>query len=442
MRSPSLDELVLLPEPLALQRHYDAKNYRVFRWLWAVIAILSLAGIGAAAADGKPLRLVFFIVDLAASVALFALRRSPLFEKHFRQILLSYLAYQLVIIKLTSTAGGDGPPLFGMFAFSMLFLRFRVTELLILLGASWITAILPPGWVGLAEAGALGGEDVAALSIMHGFLLGLAVLLTHVERRRFLAVWRKEHGRARERLRMREEIEYARKIQLSMLPQAPPEAGWVELVGASLPATEVGGDYYDYFALSPSRLAVVVGDVSGHGLACGLLLSGVRSCLYLLEDELVQPARVLERLNLMVRRTTDRRTYVTLLCALIDREAGTLTVANAGHPPVLCFDPRTRTLEELGQGAPPLGTFLKTDYQEQSRPIARGNLLVFYTDGLTEARSPQGVEYGVERLQKVISHTWDAPVREIRDAVLSDLSRFKGDEEQADDITLVIARLK
>jgi serine phosphatase RsbU (regulator of sigma subunit) len=397
---------------------------------------------GSAAAGNMPMRLAFFTLNLVASLVLFALRRSPFFEQHFRQILLSYLAYQLVIIKLTSSTGDDAPPLFGMFAFSLLFLRFRVTEFLILIGASWMTAVLPPGWVGLAEAGTLGSEDVAALSITHGILLGLAVLLTHFERRRFLAVWRREQVRARERLRMREEIEYARKIQLSMLPQAPPEAGWIELVGASLPATEVGGDYYDYFALSPSRLAVVIGDVAGHGLASGLLLSGVRSCLYLMEEDLATPARVLERLNRMVRRTTDRRTYVTLLCALIDREAGTLTVASAGHPPVVCFDPRSRALEEMGQGAPPLGTFLKASYQEQSRPIARGDLLVFYTDGLSEARNPQGVEYGVERLQKVISHTWDAPVREIRDAVLSDLSRFKGDGEQADDITLVIARLK
>ncbi|HYG65045.1 MAG TPA: PP2C family protein-serine/threonine phosphatase [Thermoanaerobaculia bacterium] len=438
MRAPSIDDLVLLPEPLALQRHYDAKNYRTFRWLWALTALVSVIGIIAAAKGGMPLRLVLFVLGLVGSVALFGMRQSPLFERHFRQILLSYLAFQLVLIKLAPSMD-DG---FALFAMLMLFFRFRVTEFLILFGASWITAILPPGWVGLAEAGAPRSEDFAELSVMHGIFLGLAVLLTHFERRRFLGGWRREHGRSRERLRMREEIEYARKIQLSMLPQAPPEAGWIELAGASLPATEVGGDYYDYFALSPSRLALVVGDVSGHGLACGLLLSGVRSCLYLMEEDLATPALALQRLNRMVRRTTDRRTYVTLLCALVDREAGTLTVASAGHPPVVCFDPRSRTLQEMGQGAPPLGTFLKAQYQEESRPIARGDLLVFYTDGLTEARNSQGVEYGVERLQKVISHTWDAPVREIRDAVLSDLSRFKGDGEQADDITVVIARLK
>ena len=152
---------------------------------------------------------------------------------------------------------------------------------------------------------------------------------------------------------MREEIEYARKIQLSMLPQLPPDIGWVELAAASLPATEVGGDYYDYFRLSGSQLALVIGDVSGHGLASGLLLSGVRSCLYLLEKDLAVPVAVLDRLNPMVRETTDRRTYVTLLCAVLDRaEDGSgvkVTVASAGHPPLLCWDAQTAAVRR-GRG--------------------------------------------------------------------------------------------
>ena len=107
---------------------------------------------------------------------------------------------------------------------------------------------------------------------------------------------------------MREEFDTARRIQLSMLPQGPPNVSWIEVAAASLPATEVGGDYYDYFRISPSQIVVVIGDVAGHGLASGLLLSGVRSCLYLLEKDLASPVEVLDRLNHMVRRTTDRRT--------------------------------------------------------------------------------------------------------------------------------------
>jgi sigma-B regulation protein RsbU (phosphoserine phosphatase) len=239
---------------------------------------------------------------------------------------------------------------------------------------------------------------------------------------------------------MREEIEYARRIQLSMLPQGPPAVDWLELAAASMPATEVGGDYYDYFRLSPSRVVLVIGDVSGHGMASGILLSGVRSCLYLLEEHLATPVKVLARLSPMVRRTTDRRMYVTLLAAVLDREAGTLTVANAGHPPVLRRG--SGGWEEVGKGAPPLGTFRDARFEEDTRPLESGDLLVLYTDGLVEARDAAGREYGQDRLLRALDRAGErARPAEIREAVLGDLALFRGDAESEDDVTLVIARV-
>src|SRR5262249_3800408 len=154
-----------------------------------------------------------------------------------------------------------------------------------------------------------------------------------------------------DRLRMREEIETARRIQLGMLPQAAPEVGWIEFAGASLPATEVGGDYYDYFELGPERLALVIGDVSGHGLASGLLLSGVRSCLYLVDDQPDRRAGVLARLQRMVRRPPARPPFVPPPLAVPDSPQGTVAVASAGHPPLLHWSVRARALAEVGKGA-------------------------------------------------------------------------------------------
>jgi sigma-B regulation protein RsbU (phosphoserine phosphatase) len=242
---------------------------------------------------------------------------------------------------------------------------------------------------------------------------------------------------------MREEIEYARKIQLSMLPQGAPEVSWLDLAAASLPATEVGGDYYEYFQIGDSKLVLAIGDVAGHGLASGLLLSGVRSCLYLLEEYLAAPVAILERLNHMVRRTTDKRTYMTLLCAVLDRDEDTLTVVSAGHPPVLHYDPRAGRFDEVGLGAPPLGTFLEARYEEVRRPISAGDLLIFYTDGLVEARNAQDQEYGDARLQRAVARAAGSrTAREVRDAILGDLSNFKGDQEQFDDLTVVVVRLR
>lgn len=444
MRAPTLDELVLLPEPLALQRHFDAKNDRVLRWLVLFVALLSLGGIAGGLEAGKPFSAAVYVLNLLMNLGVFALRGRDLYVRSARQILLSYLFAEILVLKFTSTLmGGESIPLFIMTAFLFLSFRLRLSEHLLLYAAFWAAAVFPPAWVGLSAEAGLSQGDTVAVTVVSILCLAVTVTFSQLDRRRFLAGWRREHSRYRERIRMREEIEYARKIQLSMLPQGPPEVDWLDLAAASLPATEVGGDYYDYFLLGPRQMALVVADVAGHGLASGLLLSGVRSCLYLLEEDLVSPVAILERLNHMVRRTTDRRTYVTLLCAVIDWDARTLTVASAGHPPVLRYDARARELEEVGRGAPPLGTLLDVRYEEVRSPLAPGDLLVFYSDGIIEARSSSGKDYGDARLKRAVARAADSrTAREVRDAVLGDLSNFKGDHEQADDITLVVLRLK
>jgi serine phosphatase RsbU (regulator of sigma subunit) len=445
MKAPSLDELVTLPEPLALHRQLDATNYRTFRWLLVAVALCALGGIAASADFHDVPGLILYPLDLLFCAALFVLRDREAFTRNFRQILLGFLFVEILVLKYAASRSDDAAlPLFIMLAFLLLAFRLRVVEHVMLYGFSWVVAVFPLSWVGLGRAATpSAGESIIPFSCVFGFCLGVTLVFTQVGRRRFLAIWRKESSRHRERLRMREEIEYARKIQLSMLPQGAPEVDWLDLAAASLPATEVGGDYYDYFRLAPTQLALVLGDVSGHGLASGLLLSGVRSCLYLLEKDLSSPIAVFEKLNHMVRRTTERRTYMTLLCAVIDSEAGTLTVTSAGHPPVLRYDSQGRCFDEIGQGAPPLGTFLQADYIEERLPVAPGDLLIFYTDGLVEARNGQGQDYGDARLRRAVARAAGSrTAREVRDSILGDLSNFKGDEEQADDITVVVVRLR
>src|SRR5947199_3412490 len=336
MKAPTLDELVLSPEPLAVQRHFDARNYRVFRWLLLLVFFLSLGGIVFSADHGEGFALAVYILDAVAGLALFILRGRDLFVRNFRQILILYLFSQLLVLKLATSHARDGGHVpFLLVAFLLLLFRLRASEHLMLYAALWVTAVFPLGWIGVQRAATIDQDGLVLVSVITVTCLATALGVTQLDRKRFLAVWRKEHSRYRERMRMREEIDYARKIQLSMLPQTGPQLDWMDLAAASLPATEVGGDYYEYFKLSDSKLALVIGDVSGHGLASGLLLSGVRSCLYLLAESLAAPEPVFERLNLMIRRTTDKRTYMTLLCAVLDRETGTMTLVTAGHSPVL-----------------------------------------------------------------------------------------------------------
>ncbi len=449
MKAPTIDELVQLPEPIALQRHFDAKNYRYFRLILGLVLLLSIVAIAGAAKERRFGLMALMVVDVIAAVLLVMLRRERFYGLYFRQILLGFLALQAVAVKVVNLRGGDSTDAFIPIMFAMLGFRLRFIEHLMVYVLLWLTAVFPLTPQGLPSADALVSADAfISVSIVGVVCLVISAFITHLERKRFLGVWRTEHSRSRERLRMREEIEYARKIQLSMLPQLPPNIGWVELAAASLPATEVGGDYYDYFRLSGSQLALVIGDVSGHGLASGLLLSGIRSCLYLLEKDLAVPVAVLDRLNPMVRKTTDRRTYVTLLCAVLDRAADgsgvEVTVASAGHPPLLCWDAQTGKFAEIGEGAPPLGTRLDAEYRQERHKVRSGDVLVLYTDGLVETRNGLGQDYGYPRLQKTVARAAAGThsVREIRDAILGDLSHFKGDSEQLDDITVVVARVK
>jgi serine phosphatase RsbU (regulator of sigma subunit) len=440
VRETSIDDLVQLPEALALQKHFDAKNFSRLRWLLLLVAVLALVGLAVAAATRvSALRVAFYALNLVAVLGFIAVYRERFFERHFRQILVGYFFVQMCLPELwTVQSGADAQlQLGGLFPLVLMAFRLRLLEHLVLYGAFWVAA------AAMAGATVVDTQDLEiGIAVVTAACLIAAATLTQLDKRRFVAIWRRENSRSRERLRMREEIEYARKIQLSMLPQAPPDITWLDLSAASLPATEVGGDYYDTFRLTPSRLVLAVADVSGHGLASGLLLSGVRSCLYLLEDDLASP-EALRRLDSMVRRTTDKRTYVTLLLAMVDHEAGTLAVTSAGHPPLLHYRAATGTVAAVGSGAPPLGTFADPRYVRDEVPIATGDLLVVYTDGVIEMHNDHEQDYGEERLTRAIARA--APgrtAREVRDSVLSDLANWKGSVEQADDITLVVARLR
>lgn len=160
---------------------------------------------------------------------------------------------------------------------------------------------------------------------------------------------------------MRAEIGDARKIQLSMLPRSAPRLPWLEIAGISIPTNEVGGDYFDYFTISESRQAIVVADVAGHGVASGIILSGIRSCLHLMHESPLQPAEIVTMLDRMVHQTTTRPFFVTFLYALFDHRSSRRTVAAAGHPPMLRFCAATGEVEEIAVASLPLGTALGSE---------------------------------------------------------------------------------
>ena len=176
-------------------------------------------------------------------------------------------------------------------------------------------------------------------------------------------------------------------------------------------------------------------------MASGLVLSGVRSGLYLLRESLASPVEVLERLNRLVQETAPRRMFVTLQIAVLDAETRRLTVGNAGHPPLVRLDASTGKAGVLGASGLPLGTKLEPEFTVVEKPLESGDVLVFHTDGVLEVSDLHEESFGEARLLREVERTGSrSSARQIRDSILNEVSRFKGDVSQSDDLTLVVAR--
>jgi serine phosphatase RsbU (regulator of sigma subunit) len=244
---------------------------------------------------------------------------------------------------------------------------------------------------------------------------------------------------AREQIRMRDELQYARELQMSMLPECAPQLPWADICSVSVPATEVGGDYYDYF-VEDERVALVCGDVAGHGMSAGLVLSALRSGFTLLRESLHDPAAVLRRLHDLIAQTSRRRMLVTVSVVLVDHRLRRATVASAGHPPVL-LRRADGSVEAMNLYAPPLGVRLPVRIPQRTVDIHSGDTFVLHSDGIYETRSPAGEDYGIERLEAVVQAHGAGTAEELRDAILRDVDTFRGTSEAADDVTVVVCRV-
>src|ERR1700710_2463674 len=193
MKAPTLDELVLLPEPLALHRHFDGRNYRVFRWLLILTTMLCLGGVAASIDHHDGVGLAIYIADALACIALFILRDRDVFARNFRQILLVFLFSQIVVLKVATSHITDDHVPFFLTVFALLAFRLRVSEHLMLFAAFWGTAVFPLEWIGLRRVSVAVAQDaIAALSVMSLICLATAIGVTQLDRKRFLAGWRKE----------------------------------------------------------------------------------------------------------------------------------------------------------------------------------------------------------------------------------------------------------
>jgi sigma-B regulation protein RsbU (phosphoserine phosphatase) len=249
-----------------------------------------------------------------------------------------------------------------------------------------------------------------------------------------------------EHMRMSNALGLAQEVQQSLLPQSDPLFPGFDIAGASIYCDETGGDYYDFIETNrggQAGLAVVVGDVSGHGVSSALLMATARALIMLRSSMPGEAAGIINDVNRYLSLDTEQTgNFMTFFyCELTEREAEIQWV-RAGHDSALLYDPSTDVFDELkGQGLA-LGLDISFEYDSFQRSIEPGQVIVIGTDGIWEMRNKAGVMFGKEALREIIRNNHTASARKIVDTVTEALEQFRGDEAPEDDITLVVIKVE
>lgn len=242
-----------------------------------------------------------------------------------------------------------------------------------------------------------------------------------------------------ERERLEREQQVASEIQQRFLPAAAPHIEGYELQGISFPCYEIGGDYYDFIQREDGNMVVALGDVSGKGTAAALLMSSLHAAIHAQADTHDSIVSTIEAVNKYLTESIPPNRFVTLFYAELNPEMGRLTFLNAGHNPPLIVH-AGGTMEQLASGGLPLGIMADAEFREGRTQLHPGDVLVIYSDGVSEAVNPTGEEFGPTRLYEVVARNLDASASGIRDRIESALTKFCQGTPAADDITLVIVK--
>jgi serine phosphatase RsbU (regulator of sigma subunit) len=248
------------------------------------------------------------------------------------------------------------------------------------------------------------------------------------------------HKLAVEQERLRRELELCRMIQTEMLPREPLRIGLAEIKGVSVPAREVGGDFFNYFALPEGDVALVVGDVSGKGVGAALLMANIQATLSArlpLERDLV---KLMESVDRDVEESTPRSVYVTLFIAILDSKSRTLRYVNAGHNPQY-VQRDSGELERLASTGLPVGMFAGHGYAERQVLLEPGDMLFFYTDGMVEAQNAANELFGSERLESILLAEHSKPIDAILARVNQEIREFRAGAESLDDETMMVVKI-
>lgn len=247
------------------------------------------------------------------------------------------------------------------------------------------------------------------------------------------------------RERVQKELELAADIQKRILPPENLALTNLDIAGGLIPASEIGGDSFDYISLGKGNYLTYIGDVTGHGVAAGIVASIANAVLYNLKGE-ASLKEIAIRLNEVIRAKTSERVFMTMVLTEWNEKKKELSYLNSGHPPLLHFQAKTKSIMHLKLGGIALGMQDKIDemIREYKLPLESEDVVILYSDGIAETRNTKGEAYGLDRLKAVACDICqDLNTAEaIKNAILADVNEFRGKKQAEDDMTLVVLKRK
>jgi phosphoserine phosphatase RsbU/P len=237
-----------------------------------------------------------------------------------------------------------------------------------------------------------------------------------------------------------QDVELAAQVQRLFLPVGKPAIAGLEIAGRMEPARGVSGDYYDYIPIDAHTIQIVIADVAGKGVPAALLMSATAAAMQLEANHDRNMLEIVGRLNTGIHSVSDGERYVTLLLAEIDTHKRTLRYVNCGHNPALLFRAKTGTLTRMNSSCPPIGISPEEICELGSADLITGDVLVFYTDGVTEAQNQLGEEFGTERLSAVVRRGSSMSAEDLMIDIFSNAANFCDEVGFNDDVTILVVK--
>jgi sigma-B regulation protein RsbU (phosphoserine phosphatase) len=253
-----------------------------------------------------------------------------------------------------------------------------------------------------------------------------------------------DHLSAAEKEQLEFELELSTKVQQALLPQQVLEIPELEVAAFSRPAAIVGGDYFDFYRFRDGAYGLLIADVAGHGMSASLIMANLQASLRILVPDHDAPDDVVRRLNQLFYHNINMTSFVSLFLARFDSQTNELTYCNAGHNPPLLYRPQSNSQEPLTWLRPTgaaIGLSEALEFAAETITLKPGDLLLLYTDGVTESTNPHEEEFGPDRLAEVVQQDPYMPAQEVVQRVRGRLLEFTQGRPLADDTTIVAYRI-